>query len=375
MRIIKEKSLFTRVKDFIKSGYLGSSLVLFILSLALPVTILLVFQRQDIRQKAASQKTATMNFSPSSGNFPIGQRFTVALVLDGGGQTFNAAQARMNVSSNLAIRSLTIVPPENGGCNFTFVSASKTPSVTDPSFAGGILNNFSSLCTLYTLDFEGTATGPGSITMTQSSIKGYENSGEILLSSQDGNYNIELLLTPTPTTAPTNTPTPTMFIPTPTNTPIPLPSPTPTISPTPILVAPPIFDPVPPSDTYLAGLNITGSKSLEVTEVWVNGTNTEVTYPTSTTWQYSAVLQIGPNIISLYGKDSQGNSSVINTATISRHRTADINGDNIIDLTDLSIFGSDWEKTANLTNSLSDINSDGLVDLTDFSMLAKAYGN
>ncbi len=371
MRIIRKKSLFRKLKNFITSRDFRSLIVTLVLIISVPVTILLVFHEQDIRQRAASNKTATINITPASGAFPIGQLFSVNLVIDGGGQTFNAAQANVSVSGNLSVQSLTLTPPESGGCNFTFVNQNKTPTAASPSFAGGILNSFSAQCTLYTLTLSGTTTGPATIDIAQGSIKGYENHGEILLSVQNGSYNIEVISTPTPTGAPTATPTPIV----PTATPTSAPSATPAFTPTPTstLLPAPIFDPQ-LSDTYLSSFFITGTKSTVITEVWVNSSSTGVTYPSETTWQYPAVLGIGPNTFSAYGKDSAGNISGTSSIVINRHRDGDINGDNVIDLTDLSIFGSDWEKTGSFNNLLSDMNIDGVVDLTDFSILAKAYG-
>lgn len=371
MRIIKEKSIAQKIKSFISLPEFRSTIITLFLAIILPVTVLLVLQQQDIRQRAASNKTATISIAPSSGTFPIGQQFSVNLVINGGGQTFNAAQANVSISGNLSLLALTLTPPESGGCNFTFVNQNKTPTATNPSFAGGVLNSFSSQCTLYTMTLTGTTTGPATININQASVKGYENHGEILLSVQNGSYNIEVVSIPTPTDAPTATPTTVV----PTSTPTAAPTSAPTLSPTPTsaLLPPPIFDPQ-PSDTYLSSFFITGTKSTTITEVWVNNSNTGVTYPSETTWQYPAVLAIGPNTFSAYGKDGAGNVSGTNSIAINRHRDGDINGDNAIDLTDLSIFGSDWEKTGSFNNSLSDMNSDRIVDLTDFSILAKAYG-
>ncbi len=57
------------------------------------------------------------------------------------------------------------------------------------------------------------------------------------------------------------------------------------------------------------------------------------------------------------------------------HKLADINGDGLVDLTDLSMFATDWENTGSLNHILSDMNADGVIDLEDFSILARQYGN
>ena len=109
--------------------------------------------------------------------------------------------------------------------------------------------------------------------------------------------------------------------------------------------------------------------------MYVNGTSAGMTYPTTTSWQTTVSLILGSNTLSIYGKDAAGNQTGTTTTSILRHKLSDINGDGVIDLTDLSLFGADWQKTAgSLANPLSDMNNDGVVDLTDFSIFAKQYG-
>lgn len=69
--------------------------------------------------------------------------------------------------------------------------------------------------------------------------------------------------------------------------------------------------------------------------------------------------------------DMAGNFRESNTTfTISRSTflktKGDVNGDAIVDLSDLSILATYW----NQNNSISDINSDGIVDISDLSILA-----
>ncbi len=83
---------------------------------------------------------------------------------------------------------------------------------------------------------------------------------------------------------------------------------------------------------------------------------------------------MGTNSFTIYGKTIDGLFSPSTSITINRHKEADITGDGVVDLTDLSIFGSDYENTGVLNNALSDIDESGFVDLTDFSIIAKDYG-
>ncbi len=336
-------------------------------------------------QQAASNKTATINIDPPSGTFSVGQEFTVDLVIDGGGEAFNAAKADVTVSSNLTVKSLTITPISSGGCNFVFINANKTPKTSDPSFAGAILNGSSLHCNLYTLTLQTTATGNDTIMLKSGSVKSYADHNEILLSMQDGSYSIAMPVTPTPTSTPTpvptNTPTP---IPTSSPTPIPTTSPTPiltatptpipTVTPTTIPLEPPTINAM-PSETYQNSILLSGSRLPTVITVFVNNSSANVIYSSASTWQFLASLTLGLNTFTIHGQDTTGNISTSTSTNISLHRLADINGDSVIDLIDLSIFGSDWDNTGTLNSPLSDMNNDGIIDLTDFSIIAKEYGN
>lgn len=363
------ESLFKRLWDWFFSldKYLRFALITILLVVI--VTPAIINQRFSIFQHAANNKTVTINIAPYSGSYAVGDQFVVNLVIDGGGQTFNAAQASIAVSSNLTIQSLTVNTSSTNGCNFTFVNTKNTPTISDPSFAGAILNGSSSSCILYSMVVLVNAAGTGTIAITHGSVKAYTNSAEILLSTQDGSYNLGSTTTPTPTPiVNTPTPTPAPVVNTPTPTPVPA-TPTPTTQP----VAPPTFDPQ-PTDTYQSVVLLTGTNTSGLT-VYINNSTSGVTYPTSTSWQYSALLIQGTNTFSAYTQNNFGMKSNTVNLSINLHKLGDISGDNIVDLTDLSMFATDWGNTSSLNYSLSDMNADGLVDLTDFSILAKSYGN
>lgn len=349
----------------------------------------------DAQLSVAEAPTATINTSPASGSLVVGSPSSVAIVINGGGTAFNAAQATVAVSSNLTVNSVTA-----GNCNFTYTT---TPTIANPSFAGAILSSSSTSCTAYTLSVTPSAAGTGTITLSSGSVKSYASSAEILLSMQNGSYTMAAPTatpTPVPTATPTPTRTPTPIPPTATPTPIP-PTPTPTRTPTPV---PPTATPVPTatptpvpptptrtptptpvvlavpginttvSNTYDSSVLLSGTKGSTVATIYLNGSSAGVTYPTSTSWQATVPLSNGGNSISVYGRDSLGNQTPTTSVSISKNRQSDINGDDVIDLADISIFGSDWGKTSGFLNRLSDINSDGVVDLSDFSILARLFG-
>jgi hypothetical protein len=180
-----ENNKFSKVKE------VASVLTTLFMIFALPVTVFLAMRPQDIRQSAAGEKTATIGIAPSSGSFAPGKEITLSLVIDGGGQEFKTAQANVTLSNNLTVQSLTITPKESGGCDFVFDNPSNIPTASNPSFAGEIVNSSAKYCTLYTMTAKPEADGPASITITQPSVIGYENQGEIFSSMINGLYTIK----------------------------------------------------------------------------------------------------------------------------------------------------------------------------------------
>lgn len=132
-----------------------------------------------------------------------------------------------------------------------------------------------------------------------------------------------------------------------------------------------------PSASYNSSINLSGTKTSTITTVFVNGSSSGVSYPDSTHWvDNNFPLSMGSNTISIYGQDSSNNISPTSTTNISRHKLGDINGDDAVNLTDFSIFATDWMLSGNnINNSLSDMNSDGVVNLTDLSIFSFKYGS
>ena len=56
-------------------------------------------------------------------------------------------------------------------------------------------------------------------------------------------------------------------------------------------------------------------------------------------------------------------------------KPGDVNGDDMVDATDLSILISDFGKSSGFNNPASDVNNDGQVDATDLSILISNFGN
>jgi chitodextrinase len=75
---------------------------------------------------------------------------------------------------------------------------------------------------------------------------------------------------------------------------------------------------------------------------------------------------------SLVATDGAGNTSAAATLTAVTvtAKPGDLNGDNTVDITDLSILLSNF----NTSNSVADCNKDGIVDILDLSILLSNFG-
>ena len=276
--------------------------------------------------------TANINASPAGGSLTISTPVAVNVVVNGGGQALNAAQATVAVSPNLTVSGLAA-----GNCNFSYT---QTPTTGNPSFAGAILSSSSPSCTVYTLTLTPNAAGTGTITFTNGSVKAYSNNGEILSGVTNGSYAIAVpsstptptstpvpTFTPTPTPLPTATPTPLPTnTPVPTSTPAPIPTSTPIPTPTPVLLsAPTVTSPL--ADTYIQSIILSGNKDPLESSVFLNNSSASMIYPTSTSWQITVPLAIGINTLSLYGKDSSGNQRYVSWLEFKQdqHPSADAN--------------------------------------------------
>ncbi len=137
-----------------------------------------IFCLFSLGAQQAFAASTTIGISPQSGSF--GKPFTVNLVIDGHGDHFNAAQATVMLSSNLAVKDLAL-----GDCNFAFF---KTPTIESPSFKGIILKTYATKCTAYKLTLVPTAKGKSTITLSKASVKRYGDGVEMLTSVQNGSY-------------------------------------------------------------------------------------------------------------------------------------------------------------------------------------------
>lgn len=120
---------------------------------------------------------------------------------------------------------------------------------------------------------------------------------------------------------------------------------------------------------YDGSVAIDGSKLLGqiayFNDTAIAGTNT-------TSWNIVFEPPVGDNVYFIYYRDTNYNEMGYKRIHIIKHRAADINGDNGVNLLDLSILATYWGHT-NPSESFADINRDCVVNLLDLSMIASNW--
>ena len=106
-------------------------------------------------------------------------------------------------------------------------------------------------------------------------------------------------------------------------------------------------------------------------QVWYNGSLIEGTG--SSTWTYEFQPEVGNKE---YRFDYRTDGSVVGTKviTIERHKNGDINGDNSVNILDLSVIGSAWGRQAqddDWTNLNPEVDSE--INLLDLSIFANSW--
>jgi len=122
--------------------------------------------------------------------------------------------------------------------------------------------------------------------------------------------------------------------------------------------------------TYSGTVTYSGTKMLTARAYY--GT-TLIADLNTTSWTVTFEPVIGVNSTAIIFKNEAGLETGIKPITLVRQKTADINGDGAVDITDLAIFAENWGKV-NPTEVMTDINGDGAVDITDLAIFAENWG-
>jgi hypothetical protein len=122
-------------------------------------------------------------------------------------------------------------------------------------------------------------------------------------------------------------------------------------------------------------LNWTGSSSSDVTGYRIanNGTTVTTTGASARTYTVSNLAPGTSYNFTVVALDAAGNTSAPASLTTSTAapKPGDINLDNFVNITDLSILLSNWNSTS---NTASDFNRNGRVDIIDLSILISNWG-
>lgn len=91
------------------------------------------------------------------------------------------------------------------------------------------------------------------------------------------------------------------------------------------------------------------------------------------TWSISLNQEIGAGSYAVIFKDANGAEVNRKTFSITRHKTADIDGNGAVDITDLAIFAENWGKSSP-SEPMADMDGNNVVDITDFAIFAENWG-
>lgn len=133
-----------------------------------------------ISTSRAFAASGTISVLPAQGSFQNGETFSAQIRIDGGGENFNAAKAKISASPSLLVEGLTL-----GDCNFAFVD---TPSVNSLSFTGVVLGDSRPSCLLYTVNLRVNGSTNGYILITDAAIKAYEGAVELFSKANNSSY-------------------------------------------------------------------------------------------------------------------------------------------------------------------------------------------
>lgn len=93
----------------------------------------------------------------------------------------------------------------------------------------------------------------------------------------------------------------------------------------------------------------------------------------TTSWSISFDQPVGPGAYAVVFKDEAGTEINRKPFAIVRNKTADINGDGAVDITDLAIFAENWGKEGP-SEPMADIDGNNIVDITDLAIFAENWG-
>jgi hypothetical protein len=152
---------------------------------------------------------ADILMAPATGNYSVGQTFTVAVRVSPAGSSINAVEAGLKF--NPAV--LSVVSVSKDGSVFSLWTTEPTFSNTagTVTFGGGSPAPFTAQSNLLNVTFRTIAAGSGSLTVSNASVLAADGRGtDVYKNGSPGTYTVATGTVPPPTPTPTpTTPTPT----------------------------------------------------------------------------------------------------------------------------------------------------------------------
>lgn len=149
---------------------------------------------------------ADLLMTPATGNYSVGQTFTVTVVVAPAGASVNAVEAGLKFNpAVLSVVSFSKAP------TFSLWTTEPTFSNTAGTFTfgGGSPAPFTAQSNLLTITFRTLAAGSGSLTVANASVLAADGRGtDVYKNGSPGTYTIAAGTVPPPTPTPTPTPTP-----------------------------------------------------------------------------------------------------------------------------------------------------------------------
>ena len=157
---------------------------------------------------------ADILMAPATGNYSVGQTFTVAVRVSPAGSSINAVEAGLKF--NPAV--LSVVSVSKDGSIFSLWTTEPTFSNTagTVTFGGGSPSPFTAQSNLLSVTFRTVAAGSGSLTVSNASVLAADGRGtDVYKNGSSGTFTVAAGTVPPPTPTPATPTTPTPTTPTP----------------------------------------------------------------------------------------------------------------------------------------------------------------
>lgn len=370
------------------------------LLLTLPLTVILLKERLEIRRQAAFG-TVDVLLSPGAKTENVGREFSVGIKIQALAKRISGVDLSLTYDKDV-LEVVNLSGNTTGANSFTneFIANKGTET---GKIRLSVLAKKSSLelptgeITVATITFKGKKAGSSQVAFTDDyQIVGFSSQQEDvslgIANKTGGNYTIALLLTPTPSNTPTPPNTPTS-----TPTPSPTPTPTPTQTPTPTPFSPQISFAIkftgmgetkPALKVKLTVVNDVSGNKKDFSGIEVSADINRIYHPS--TWLTLTDIPTGPNYnlfvkgpkhlkrrmaarISLYPNQDTRNNFDWTGKPLEPGDLPDPNQnfkqDGKVDAHDASLLLDRLYFQTESDLAVADLNYDGIVNLNDFSLL------